>query len=127
MKKQKINSRQKGARGERELAGKLIEMFQLNSETTYLGCQHAGGPDSPYIKSAEMYSIWHIECKRVNRLNLWKAVEQAVRDASETQVPVVIHRADRQEWLLTVRLDDVAELAKRISSFIEGERKDVSE
>lgn len=119
MAKKNINSRQKGARGERELAQKLIEMFSLDKKTTYRGVQHSGGPDSPDIKSAEMDSIWHIECKRVNRLNLLNAMEQASRDSSETQVPVVIHRADRQEWLITVKLDDFIELANRIVSFNE--------
>lgn len=119
----KINSRKKGAAGERELVHKLREMFNLDASTTYRGCQHSGGPDSPDVKSEEMDPIWHIECKRVNRLNIWNAMLQSIRDCGGDSVPVVIHRADRQEWLLTLRLDDIIVLASKISSFVDNKNQ----
>ena len=48
----------------------------------------------------------HIECKRVETLNLLDAVSQAVRDAAKGLLPAVFHRRDRCEWLVTMRLED---------------------
>lgn len=55
----------------------------------------------------------HIECKRVEQLNIHKAMEQAVRDARDGELPAVFHRKNRQPWLVTVRLEDFMELYKR--------------
>ena len=50
----------------------------------------------------------HIECKRVERLNLRAAMEQAERDAAffKDGAPTVFHRQNRQPWLVTMRLSD---------------------
>ena len=48
----------------------------------------------------------HIECKRVEKLNLLDAMAQAVHDALSGRLPAVFHRRDRCEWLVTMRLSD---------------------
>lgn len=50
----------------------------------------------------------HIECKRVERLNVLEAMAQAERDAQRFQdgAPAVFHRRSRSPWLVTMRLDD---------------------
>lgn len=50
----------------------------------------------------------HVECKRVERLNVGAAMDQAERDAQRFQdgVPAVFHRRNRRPWLVTMRLDD---------------------
>jgi hypothetical protein len=48
---------------------------------------------------------WHIECKRVQRLNLAEAMAQAIRDADGKR-PVVMHRRNQSAWLVTLSLDD---------------------
>lgn len=50
----------------------------------------------------------HIECKRVERLNVSAAMEQAAQDAEKFQdgVPAVFHRRNREKWLVTMRLSD---------------------
>lgn len=57
----------------------------------------------------------HIEVKRVERGNVHNWMDQAVRDAGD-QCPVVMHRKNRTEWLITVRLTDVRCFADRISA-----------
>lgn len=52
----------------------------------------------------------HIECKRVEKLNLDAAMEQAIRDARAGEIPAVFHRKNRKEWKVTLRLDDFMEL-----------------
>lgn len=50
----------------------------------------------------------HIECKRVERLNVPEAMKQAVRDADKFQdgKPALFHRRNREPWLVTMRLTD---------------------
>lgn len=57
----------------------------------------------------------HIEVKRVERLNVGEAMNQAIRDADRFHdgVPTLFHRRNRQPWLVTMRLDDWMGLYKK--------------
>ena len=57
----------------------------------------------------------HIECKRVERLNVPEAMQQAIRDAERFQdgVPALFHRRNRQPWLVTLRLEDFMKLYQK--------------
>lgn len=50
----------------------------------------------------------HMEVKRVERLNVSEAMNQATRDATRFKdgSPAVFHRRNREPWLVTMRLDD---------------------
>ncbi len=104
--KKKINSRDKGARFERELAKKL-RGYGFEAER---GCQHAGGKDSPDIKT-NMIGI-HIEAKNTEHLNMWNALEQSKRDAGENEVPVVMFKRNRSEVYVAMPLDDFVDFYK---------------
>ena len=52
----------------------------------------------------------HIECKRVERLCIEDAIAQAKRDAREGEMPVVMHRKNHCEWLVTMPLDQWIEI-----------------
>lgn len=94
-----MNSRQKGSRGERELA----KIFREHGYEARRGLQYCGASgDADVIGLPGI----HVECKRVEKLNLLDAMEQAVRDAREGELPTVFHRRDRCEWLVTMRLED---------------------
>ena len=100
-----MNSRDKGARGERELAN-LLKEYGFDS---HRGAQYKGSPDSPDVTGIEGV---HIECKRVERLDLYKALRQSSSDAAEDELPVVIHRKNREGWLVTMTLDSFIKLLK---------------
>lgn len=50
----------------------------------------------------------HIEVKRVERLNVDEAMNQAIRDAEKFRdgIPALFHRRNRHPWLVTMRLED---------------------
>lgn len=99
------NSKQKGARGERELSSKLKEY----GFTTRRGQQYCGtNGDADVVGLPNV----HIECKRVEKLNLYDAINQAKSDAKEKEFPTVFHRKDRSEWLVTMTLEDWIKLYK---------------
>lgn len=70
------------------------------------------------------FSGIHIECKRVERLNLLDAVSQAVRDATKGLLPAVFHRKDRCEWLVTMRFVDWMELYRDAQAWRELKAKE---
>lgn len=95
--KKKINSRSKGARGERLWRDKLRDA----GFTAERGQQRSGSPDSPDVKCPDLPGI-HMEVKHVEKLNIFEAMEQATRDAGEEQVPIVAHKKNRQPWMVTM-------------------------
>ena len=101
----KINSRAKGARGERELSSKLKEY----GYETRRGQQYSGANGDADVVGLPGI---HIECKRVERLNLYDAMAQSKSDANEGETPTIFHRKDRCEWLVTMTLADWMKLYK---------------
>lgn len=98
-----MNSKAKGARGERELSNKLKEYgYDCRRGQQYCGAN--GDADVVGLSGI------HIECKRVEKLNLYDAVSQAKSDAREGKKPTVFHRKNNCEWLVTMTLPDWIEL-----------------
>ena len=94
-----MNSNNKGKNGERELATILRE-YGYDSRRGQQYCGSNGDADVVGLPGV------HIECKRVEKLNLLDAMAQAVHDALSGRLPAVFHRRDRCEWLVTMRLSD---------------------
>ena len=94
-----MNSRQKGKRGELQLASKLREYGYAARR----GQQYSGANGDADVVGL---SGVHIECKRVERLNLYDAMSQSRHDARNSEMPVVMHRKNNSEWLVTLSLDD---------------------
>ena len=97
-----INSKKKGAKGERELANKLKEYgYETRRGQQYNGLEGEDVIGLDYI---------HIECKRVEKLNIENAILQAKQDKKEGQFPTVFHRKNRSNWLVTMELQDLINL-----------------
>lgn len=91
-------SREKGKRGERELASRLRE-YGYDARR---GVQYQGGEDSPDVVGLPGI---HIEVKRTERLDLYGALSQSKADAGD-DMPVVMHRKNNCEWVVIQPLDD---------------------
>lgn len=98
------NSRRKGAVGEREIAKYLREHGFTEARR---GQQFKGGADSPDVVGLTGF---HIEVKRVERLDLNAAMDQSIRDCGENETPIVVHRRNNDYWKVTMRLDDFMEV-----------------
>lgn len=99
------NSRRKGKEGELELSHKLKEYgYDCRRGQQYCGAN--GDADVVGLPGI------HIECKRVEKLNLYDAMAQAKNDATESEVPAVFHRKNNCGWLVTMELDEWMRLYK---------------
>ena len=113
-----INSREKGRRGEVEIAH-ILQEYGYN---TRRGQQFSGANGDADVEGLPGI---HMEVKRVEHLNIDKALQQAIRDnyADELKqgidlIPAVFHRSndDRKkdstkgEWKVTLRLKDFMKL-----------------
>ena len=102
-----VNGKQKGKRGELDIVHKLKEYgFETRRSVQYNGKAEEGQADIVGLSGI------HAEVKRVERLNIYDAIAQAVHDAKDGELPTVFHRKNHSEWLVSMRLSDWMELYK---------------
>lgn len=95
----KINSKRKGKKGELEFSNLCKEHgFNTRRSQQYSGIN--GDADVVGLEGI------HIEVKRVERLNIDKAMKQSIEDSKEGEIPIVAHRRNREEWLITMKAED---------------------
>ena len=101
-------SKAKGKRGEREARDDFAFHLRLpiGKEGVYRGVQYQGGTDSPdiVIKGLDV----HVEVKRVEALNLYKAIEQAEQDAGGKRPYCVWHRKNNKPSVAIVPMSQLA-------------------
>ena len=94
-----MNSRAKGKRAELELSRKLREYgYDCRRGQQY----SAANGDADVVGLPGI----HIECKRVERLNLEDARAQSRREAREAEITVVMHRKTSSRWLVPTTLEE---------------------
>lgn len=98
------SQQRKGRGGEIELAGILQDYGYLVEP----------GEAVSYGRTPDLVGLpgVHIECKRVEKLNVSEAMKQSIRDSEKFKdgVPALFHRKNREKWLVTMRLSDWIEL-----------------
>ena len=108
-----MNSRAKGARGERYFANWLRQTFGLNARRGQQYCGLAGNADV-----VDGFPNTHAEVKFVEKLNIDKAMEQAVRDCGDS-IPYVAHKKNRCDLLITIRAKDLKAFSESVMSVID--------
>lgn len=96
-------SKAKGKRGEREVAN-ILKAYGYDARRTAQYCGSTG--DASDVIGLDGY---HIEVKNVERLNLWKAIEQSRHDAMEAgknEVPVVVFKRSREPWQICLQFEE---------------------
>lgn len=104
------NSKQKGKRGELELANALKEYgFDCRRTAQYNGKETGSLADVVGLDGI------HVEVKRVESglKKIDDFIGQAIRDCQGGEMPAVFHRRNRSPWLVTMTLEDWIELYKR--------------
>ena len=103
-----IKSQRKGRSGELELV-RVLNEYGIPAEP---------GEAISYGRTPDVVGVpgIHPEVKRVESLNVTKAMMQAIRDSQKfgDGAPVVFHRKNRTQWLVTMTLNDWIQLYKGV-------------
>ena len=106
-------ARRRGANGERELAALIRDIWGYPVRRGYT-----------FHHESDLVGLEgiHPEVKRVEKLNIHKAMEQAKEEAikREDGDPAVFFRRDRGEWLVCIRLGLFMEMYKAWRKMIDG-------
>ena len=99
-------SREKGKRGERYVVNQFKEYGYNNAHRT---AQYKG--NTGQAGDIEGVDYIHAEVKFVERLDLYAAMFQAINDSRKTEkLPVVFHKRNNYDLLVTMRFQDWIEL-----------------
>ncbi len=104
-----VNSKQKGARFERQLAGKFRE-YGYDARRTAQYCGNTG--DASDVVGLPGI---HVEAKHAEAMRLYDWIDQAKRDAEAAgngDIPAVFHKKNHAEILVTLTLDGFMKLFK---------------
>lgn len=101
-----INQRSKGRAGEQE----VVRIMKAEGYAAERGWQSRGGGED----NADVNGVpgVHIEVKRTERFEPYHWLAQAQRDAGAEQLPVVLHRRNKQPWMAILPLEFFLQLIK---------------
>jgi hypothetical protein len=106
-----INSRRKGKAGELEAAAELNRL--LPHAHARRSQQHSGTESASDLIAPGLPGLW-LEVKRVQALNLHKTFEKSLEQCGDL-APVVLHRKNGTDWLITFRLEDLHAFVRQVS------------
>ncbi len=110
MSERKIQSREKGKRGERDAARVLTDVLGIPFNRSQ---QFKGAPDSADLAGPARLAV---EVKYRERLNVRKAYEVAWEECSPDEIPLLMHRKKLSNWLVTLEAKDLGRLAYELFS-----------
>lgn len=86
------SAKAKGRRLQQWVRDKLIEMLDVHPEDIESRSMGAGGEDLIMARAARQKFPHSIECKNVEKLNIWDAYEQASANCGDYEPLVVIKK-----------------------------------
>ena len=110
-------SRNKGKRGERAFASLCRDQGYDVQRTAQCKGKTGDAGDVEGLPGI------HVECKSVERLNMYDAVAQSVRDAEaegKGNIPIVASKKRRCDWLITLRAQDFFTIYREYEAGMKG-------
>ena len=95
------SAKAKGRLLQKWVRDKLIEMLDVHPEDIESRSMGAGGEDLIMARAARKKFPMSIECKNVEKLNIWDAYEQASANCNDYQ-PIVVMKKNGKKPLVVV-------------------------
>jgi hypothetical protein len=95
------SAKAKGRRLQQWVRDKLIEMLEVHPEDVESRSMGAGGEDLIMARAARSKFPHSIECKNVEKLNIWEAYEQASANCNDYE-PIVVIKKNGKKPLVVV-------------------------
>ena len=106
------NARRKGAAGELEAAKALNAV--LPHAKARRAQQYCGTETSADLVCEGLNGVM-VEVKRKQQMNIHKVMKEAQATSTDAQLPILLHRKDNEEWLLTIRLEDLPKALEKLN------------
>lgn len=94
------SAKAKGRRLQQWVRDKLIEMLDVHPEDIESRSMGAGGEDLIMARAARLKFPHSIECKNVEKLNIWDAYEQATANCGDYEPLVVIKKNGKKPLIV---------------------------
>lgn len=98
------NSKQKGKRGELEVAH-ILQEHGYTARRTAQYCGNTG--DAADVVGLEGF---HLEVKRCETTKIWEWLAQAERDSNGEKIPIVVFRKSRTRWKVAMDFEDFLDI-----------------
>jgi hypothetical protein len=105
----------KGRNLQKWVRDQLIEQLNIHPEDIESRSMGAGGEDLIMARAARQKFPFSIECKNVEKLNVWEAYEQAKVNAG-TYEPIVVMKKNHKKPLVVIDAETFIKLIGRIDT-----------
>ena len=106
------SAKAKGRKLQQWVRDQIIEQLEVHPEDIESRSMGAGGEDLIMARAARQRSPFSVECKNVEKLNVWEAYEQAKSNSNDYE-PIVIMKKNQKKPLVVVDADFFISLFKR--------------
>ena len=105
------SAKAKGRNLQKWVVNKLIEEFDIHPEDIKSCSMGAGGEDVVMARAAREKFPFSVECKNVEKLNVWDAYEQAKANSSGYE-PIVVMKKNHKKPLVVLDAEHFIEIIK---------------
>ena len=98
------SAKAKGRRLQQEVRDRLLEVSKLHPDDIRSTPMGSSGEDVMLSPAARKVFPWSIECKNVEKLSIWSAIEQARANAKD-YTPVVVFTKNHETTQVAIPFD----------------------
>jgi len=109
------SAKAKGRKLQQWVRTQLIEQLDVHPEAIESRSMGAGGEDLIMARAARQKFPFSIECKNVEKLNVWEAYEQAKANCNDYE-PLVVMKKNQKKPLVVIDADYFISLVKRLDN-----------
>jgi hypothetical protein len=107
------SAKAKGRKLQQTVRDTILENFQhLEPDDVKSAIMGESGADIKLSPAARKVFPYATECKNVEKLNIWQALEQAEKNASEVTTPLLFFKRNRSKLYVALEAEHFFELLK---------------
>ena len=107
------SAKAKGRKLQQWVRDQIIEQLEVHPEDIESRSMGAGGEDLIMARAARQKFPFSVECKNVEKLNVWEAYEQAKSNCND-YAPLVVMKKNQKKPLVVIDADYFISLVKRL-------------
>ena len=115
------SAKAKGRRLQQQFRDLLIEKLDIHPEDIESRSMGAGGEDLVMARAAREKFPFSIECKNVEKLNVWEAYNQAKENSVPSRLagneyePIVVMKKNNQKALVVLDAEKFVEICQKLN------------